>query len=624
MLESEIYGWLTKHQINTPEYKLFKLHEEPEADFYPVALKIESDKVIHKSEVGGVAINLNNKEELKRARDTILSNLKRHGIEPDDEDKFLVSRMYSGIELFFGVVNDPVFEKVIVFGTGGIFTELYKDICFIDSEADQTEIIKAITQTKIATLFTKGFRGKKYDIRLIVDFIKKLQQLDVKELDLNPVIVQDDTLTVVDARLLENTYRPVHKKMKYLPEIFAPGKVAIIGVSGHSQKIGYALAKNISVHQDVFLVNPHLDTLFGKKVYSSIEDLPLIDTAVIAIPANAIEETIEKLMIKQVKNIVIITAGFKEAGRDERYLTDLAGAYNLNIIGPNCLGIYANGLNLTFGTSDIRTGHVNLFSQSGAIVAEFMDKAAEKNIGFENIISVGNMADIDFADLINSYRGINPLNLYIEGIANGKNLLRAVRKSKSRIKIFKAGQSEVAMKAAFSHTGNMAGNYEMFVGLLKGAGAKILKDVNGLLYPHHFEKILIVTNAGGAGTIMSDLVSDKLYKLTPAEINKLSEVLPPHWSKNNPVDIIGDACHERYLSTLQVVDEFNADVIYVIVTPQFMTDTEAISRIFIDKNFKTKMLPVLLGGESMETAKTILKKNKIEFFEELNESVSFL
>jgi acyl-CoA synthetase (NDP forming) len=170
----------------------------------------------------------------------------------------------------------------------------------------------------------------------------------------------------------------------------------------------------------------------------------------------------------------------------------------------------------------------------------------------------------------------------------------------------------------------MAGNYEMFVDLARSAGAKILEDVNGLLYPHHFEKVLIITNAGGAGTIMSDLVNDKLYQLTPKETNKLSEVLPPHWSKNNPVDIIGDAGYERYLKALQIADDFSADAIYVIVTPQFMTDTEKISRIFIDEKFKTKVLPVLLGGEMTETAKALLQKNKIEFFEELNEAVSFL
>ncbi|MGH2566336.1 MAG: CoA-binding protein, partial [Ginsengibacter sp.] len=350
---------------------------------------------------------------------------------------------------------------------------------------------------------TKGFRGKKYDLNIIVDFIKKLQRLDVQEMDLNPVILQGDNLTVVDARLLETKVTSAKKKIKYVPEVFVPEKIAIIGASGHQEKVGYALAKNTSAHPGVCFVNPGLESLFGKKVYKCIEDLPSIDTAVIAIPAPLVKEAIEKLVAKNVKNVIVITAGFKETGREENFLTELANTYNINIVGPNCLGIYTNGINLTFGTGDIKNGEVNLFSQSGAIVAELMDKAAAKNIGFENVISVGNMADTDFGDLINSYAGSNSINLYIEGIANGKNLLRAVRKSRSGIKIFKAGQSEVARKAAFSHTGNMAGNYEMFVGLLKSAGAKILKDVNGLLYPHHFEKIVIITNAGGAGTVMS-------------------------------------------------------------------------------------------------------------------------
>ncbi len=624
MLESEIYDWLKQQRINTPDYRLFGLEEEPDVDFYPVALKIESPKVVHKSEVGAVAVNLENPAQLKKAREDILSNLRLHGIQTDRNDRFLVSRMYAGIELFFGVVSDPVFEKVIVFGAGGTFTELFRDICFIDSEADEGEIECAIAQTKISTLFTKGFRGKKYDLRLIVDFIKKLQQLDVKEMDLNPVILSGDSLTVVDARVLTGTGFASAKIMKYSPGVFTPGRVAIVGVSRHPDKVGYALAKNASGSPDICFVNPHLDMLFEKKVYNSLEELPPVDTAVLAIPAAGIKDTIQKLTDGNVKNIIIITAGFKEVGQDEGFLTKAAETHHLNIIGPNCIGIYADGVNLTFGPGNIRKGNVNLFSQSGAIVAELMDKAASKNIGFENIVSVGNMADIDFADLIHSYGGENPINLYIEGISHGKNLLRAIRKSQSKIKVFKAGNSEVARKAAFSHTGNMAGNYEMFVGLLKSAGARILKDINGLLYPYHFEKILIITNAGGAGTVISDLLPDKLYALSPGEIEKLSEVLPANWSKNNPVDIIGDAGEDRYLKTLQVADNFNADAIYVIVTPQFMTNTEKISRIFTENHFRTKVFPILLGGERMEPAGAWLRNNKVEFFEELTEAVSFL
>lgn len=624
MVESEIYQWLSTRQIAVPEYKVFSIDEEPCINFFPVAIKIQSPKVVHKSDVGGVAINLDNINDLKNARLQILANLARNGIYADGGDTFIVTRMQKGIELFFGVINDPVFDKVIVFGAGGIYAELFKDICFIDTEADDDEIARAIQQTKISIIFTKGFRGKKYNIQLVVDLIKKLQQLDVQELDLNPVILQEDMLTVVDARLAGNAIPVVHKKIKDAPGLFAPGKTAIIGVSAHPGKVGFALAKNTAENGDVYYVNPGLDTLFGKKVYNSIEELPLIDTAVIAIPACAVKDTVEKLADKNVKNIIVITAGFKEAGEDEYFLTSLAQQLGLNIIGPNCLGVYAGGVNLSFGATTINSGNLNLFSQSGAIAAELMDKAALKNIGFENIISTGNMADVDFADLVNSYTGTNPVNLYVEGVSNGKNLLRAIRNSKAAIKIFKAGKTELAKRAAFSHTGNMAGNYEMFNSLLTGAGAHMLKDVNGLLYPYNFNKILVITNAGGPGTVISDLCGDKLHKLTDDDIALFNAVLPPHWSHNNPVDIIGDAGADRFLKALKVADTLPVDAVYVIITPQFMTDVMAIARMFAAEKFSKSMFPVLLGGKIMQPAKTYLQNNGIAFFEELSEAVCFL
>src|SRR5665213_1431051 len=312
MLENEIYDWLKKSSINVPEFKTFGINEDLKADNYPVVLKIASPKVIHKSDVGGVVTNLQNSDQLNKTKGIILASLLQHGIQADENDRFLVSRMYTGIELFFGILNDPVFEKVIVFGTGGTFTELFKDVCFIDSEAGEMEIKNAIAQTKIGTIFTKGFRGEKYDVTIIIDFIKKLQQLDVQELDLNPVMLSKNTLTVADARLLPITKSSVHKKMKYLADLFSPHQVAIVGVSRHPEKVGYALAKNTSTHPGVYYVNPELDILFDKKVYKSIEELPFIDTAILAIPAASIEESVQKLIGRKVKNIIIITAGFRE------------------------------------------------------------------------------------------------------------------------------------------------------------------------------------------------------------------------------------------------------------------------------------------------------------------------
>ncbi len=624
MLENELYDWLQGFGIPTPEFRYYSLEEDPDPGFYPAALKIVSPRVPHKTEVGGVALWLNNAEEIARAKQDILSSLRLHGIEPDQRDGWIVTRMYTGIELFFGVIQDPVFEKLIVFGAGGTTVELFRDVCYIDSEAGEEEIRAAIGQTKISAIFTRGFRGKKYDLRPVIDLILRLQKLNVLEMDINPAILREDKLVVVDARVLMGTVIPHTKKLKYIPDIFKPVKTAIIGVSGQPEKAGYALADNSSGDPDCYYVNPHLKELFSKPVFPRIEDLPPVDTAILCIPASGIQDSICRLIPKGVKNIIVITAGFKEEGRDESFLRQLAETHGLNIIGPNCLGIYANKKNLSFSVGEVESGEVNLFSQSGAIVAELIDKGTHKNIGFENIISVGNMADTDFADLINSYRGGHSINLYVEGIADGKNLLRAIRNSHSSIKIFKAGKSEAAKKAAFSHTGNLSGNYEVFAGLLKSVGARLLQDINGLLYPYRFEKVLVITNAGGLGTVMSDLIGDKLYSLSAEQLDKLSTVLPANWSKNNPIDIIGDATHDRYRSVLEIADEFNADAIFVLVTPQFMTDTDEIGQLFSGKTYKTRIFPVLLGGKSMEKAKNHLREEKIGFLEELSEAVSLL
>src|SRR5579863_2455532 len=304
MLEKEVYHWLASAGIPTPEYRCFPLDGELMATSWPVVLKIMSPRIVHKTEVGGVVLHINIHEELEEARKSILDRLHSHGFVPDSQDEWIVTRQYSGIELFFGVVDDPVFEKVILFGSGGTAVELFRDICYIDSEAKDQEIRNAIGQTRVGQIFATGFRGKKYDPAPIVDLIRKLQRLDVKELDCNPVILTDEGLVVVDARALAGPGTAHARPMKMIPELFSPHRTAIIGVSSHPEKVGYALAKNSASDPDCYYVNPHLDKLFDKPVFSQIDDLPEIDTAVLCIPPPALQDSIERLTAKKVKNVV--------------------------------------------------------------------------------------------------------------------------------------------------------------------------------------------------------------------------------------------------------------------------------------------------------------------------------
>ncbi|GAX87447.1 conserved hypothetical protein [Lebetimonas natsushimae] len=622
---------IQKYKIPTPKEKRIKINETLGFDIFPCVLKI--DLPIHKSEVGGVITNILNNDELNKAKDIILDNLKKHNIEVNENTNFLIQEEVKGIELIIGGKFNEIFEEVLIFGKGGILVEIEKDITYIDTNANEEEIIKAIKKTKISKIFPE-FRGKKYNLKAVIDVIKNLQLMfnneEITEFDINPLIVNEKGAYAVDIRIKEGKK---NKKIFYpkTHSIFQNENIAIFGATDKKEKVGYAIAKNsLNSSANIYFVNPHLNTLFNKKVHHSIDELPHIDTSVIAIPTQFVLETVEKMAKKGCKNFVIISAGFKEAGNieGEKKLKELALKYELNIVGPNCLGIY-NGdknLNLTFAKSSVFKGDIGIISQSGAVLTAIMDKAAAYKIGFSHIISMGNMADFNFANAINelnNQKSCKTISIYAEGIQYGKEFLKAIRNSKKEIFVFKAGKSEAAKKAAFSHTGNLAGNFEMFKILSENAGAIFKDSVESLIFSPKFsaKEIIIVTNAGGPGTILTDLVSQKakIKKLDSKTFEKLNKVLPPTWSHNNPIDIIGDATSKRYKDTLEIVKDL-ADLIFIIITPQFMTDALSVVKI-LDSD---KYIPILLGNESFTEAIEYLQKENKLFFTSLEEAVKIL
>lgn len=644
MRESDIYDLLGSYNFKITPYISFAIDETPLIDFFPVVVKLESQKVVHKSDFGAVKLNIHSYEALEEAKRKIIASVRAHGVVLDADDRFLAAQMLSGIELYAGLVDDPIFGKTIVFGKGGIELELYKDVCYIDIYADEEEIKRAINLTTISKIFN-GFRGFEYSIQMAVDLIVSIQQFsrsnpEIIELDFNPVILTNEGLTLVDARIKkgEATFEKLGSLRKNRPHFFTNERVALIGVSSDPTKVGYAIARNaLAFTGELFFVNSKGGELFGHRLYKDICEIEGdIDTAAIMIPSHFVVDAIKALILKNIKNIIIISAGFKESGdtQSENIIADLAKTHNFNVIGPNCLGYLESSkkLNATFGIGGLRSGELALLSQSGAVLSALMDKAYDAGIGFSHLVSCGNMVDLDFAemiDMLNREASCKYISIYAEGVQNGKEFLRAIRESSKKIYIFKTGKSAQSKKAAFSHTGNLSGNYAMFKGLMESVGAKIEDNIEALLFNpfNEVKNILVVTNAGGPASILTDYIVDHggtLHTLSSEELEALNAVLPSNWSKNNPVDIIGDAMADRYEKTLEVVEKIQeVDLVYVIITPQCMTDTLNIVKL-CERVGTQKIYPILLGGHEMEEAQRYLRGKQIPFFKTLQSATSFL
>lgn len=646
MTESELYQWLGKYGIKTPRCTVVGMDEDINIDFFPAVLKIQSPKVVHKSDVGGVALNLNSNEELKNAREKMKKNIQNvHKIPLDNNDCFIITQMLQGEELYIGSVDDDVFGNVILFGKGGIYLELYKDICYIDSGAKEDEILRAFKNTKISKLF-EGYRGSTHQMGEVVNLVKSIQKLinenpDIKELDINPLKLTKDGLVAVDARIKKSQKNPP-KVARELPrpDFLTNKRVAIIGASTDKTKAGYVVAKNsLGFKGELFFVNQKGGELLGKPLLKSIDEIKGdIDTAVLAIPAKFVIPTIKQLINRNLKNLIVITAGFKESGHqsEELEIGKLAQENNFNVLGPNCLGYFndSTNLNLTFGTGNLKTGTLAFLSQSGAVLAALMDTANSLNIGFSHIISTGNAVDLESSDLIPMIEKdptSKSISLYLEGISKGKQLLQNIRAAKKPIFLFKSGKSEEAAKAAFSHTGNLSGNYDMFAGLMRSLNVRVVDNIEALILKpifHNSKEIAIITNAGGPGTVLTDAIisrGKKLYSLNEKNIQSLNSILPEHWSHNNPIDIIGDALADRYKAALDMVDGFEGvDFIYMLITPQDMTDPLGSVKILKEKTYKHKVIPILIGGDMVEEAKDFCRKNKILFFSSITEATSFL
>jgi acetyltransferase len=388
-----------------------------------------------------------------------------------------------------------------------------------------------------------------------------------------------------------------------LHKVFEPESVALVGASNRPLSVGGQLLAKL-VDSDfpgkLYPVNPAHDKIEDLQCFATISEIgQAIDLVVIAIPAAAIPAIMRECGEQAVGAVIIISAGFSEVGAQgqalQNEIVNIARAHGIALVGPNCLGVIrpSIGLNASFAKSKVATGHVAMVAQSGAFCTALLDWGDSRGFGFSAVASLGAIADVGFGEVLD-YLALDPLTksilLYIESVSDARAFLSGLRAA-ARLKpviVVKSGRSEQGYRAVISHIGTAAGGDLIFDAALRRAGAVRVISVGQLFATAQTlasgirvegSRLAILTNGGGPGVMAADRAADlkvPLADLSKQSLENLSAALPDHWSHSNPVDILGDACSERYrIATQTLLADENVDGILVLLSPQGMTDPAA-------------------------------------------------
>jgi acetyltransferase len=422
--------------------------------------------------------------------------------------------------------------------------------------------------------------------------------------------------------------------IRNLDRLLAPRSVALIGASTRPRSVGAVLARNLfagGFKGPVLPVNPHHPAIEGVLAYKSVADLPVVpDLAVISTPPDAVPGVVAALGARGTRAAVVITAGFGEGNEQadrghggvlRQALLDAARPHLLRIVGPNCVGLLVPGigLNASFAPATALAGDLAFVTQSGAVATSVLDVAAARGIGLSHVVSLGDMSDVDFGDLLDFLArdgATRAILLYIEAVTNPRKFMSAARAA-ARAKpvvVVKSGRHAEGARAAASHTGALAGSDTVYDAAFRRAGLLRVMTLDELFEavetlararPAAGDRLAILTNGGGLGVLATDELIDhggKLAELTPATIAALNAALPPTWSHGNPVDIIGDAGGARYADALAaLLGDPGADAVLAINCPVAVASgTEAAEAVIRTLGHTGSNRPVLTSwvGES--------------------------
>jgi acyl-CoA synthetase (NDP forming) len=588
---------------------------------FPVAIKICSESIPHKTERGGVALNITDSSSLDKAVREMSNRFS------DVPHAFLVQKMARpGTELILGGRRDPVFGPVVLVGIGGIFTEIFRDTAIDLAPVDSTVALAMLRRLRGAALLD-GYRSQEpLDIVAIARAVSALSRLisgrpDILEIDVNPFIAYTDGAVAVDALVrLDGSHSKSSQKRPdpaTVAPFFNPASMAVIGASRSPGKGGNIILRNLQkagFKGAIHPINPTVKEILGMPSYARVCDVPTpVDLAMIVIPKAAVPEALEDCEAKGVTNIILSTGGYSDMGeagaKEQKVIIEQARRAGIRIMGPNSIGTlnpFAGMSTSIVGLDPIKVGGVSIIGQSGVFSSGWARWIADtKPFGLAKVACIGNKGDINESDLLEYLTddtATSTIGMYLEGVVDGRRFVRAADMACKRkpVVVMKAGRSEAGAAAVASHTGSLAGSDAVFDAVCRRTGLVRTHDPEAFFdILSAFEKLPLprgnrmgVFSITGMGCVAATDAAEEygivLPDLSPATLKKLGEVMPSWAPVRNPIDTWSAIEQHGSKKTMAhiarcMLDQKDIDALLIILVlmPESMFDiSEAFAEIF--------------------------------------------
>ena len=660
---------LKKYKISVPGFSLVNSSQQAAKDAkklgFPLVMKVVSPQILHKTDVGGVKVGIDNVADVKKIFNDMHGRFSKKK-DVDVKGILLEKMVPKGVELIVGIQNDPQFGPVIMVGLGGVLTEIFKDVAFRMLPITTADAKSMLNELKGFQIL-KGFRGSKpVDLNMLAKALVQIGKIGVDNADyinsinFNPIVVYPKSYKVVDAKIIlnkeikKNSISKAKPNTEYMEKFFTPKSVALVGASAKPGKIGNSVLDALGKHGfngKVYPINPKEESILGIKCYPSLDVIHAkVDLVVVCVNLSVTVPIMKTCAKKGIHNVVIISGNGKELGGDrarlEAEIKELSLKHKIRVIGPNCIGMFnaANKLDTTFfdNTRMVRAklGNVAFLSQSGTMGISMLETA--DTFGLSKMISYGNRSDVDEADMI-WYLANDPqtkvIALYVEGFGDGRkfiNTAKCVMKEKKKpIVIWKSGRTEAGAKQAASHIGSLGGSNPIIMGAFKQAGIITVdsyQELTGVIKalawqpPANGNRVAMCTNGAGPIVVGIDYLERmkmKIPPLSPQIFKKINNYFPTAYviGKNgNPIDITGGATANDYKFIIQqFYDEKNVDIVMPWFVFQDNPLEEDIVRYLADFSKKRKK-PLLVGSNGGPyTAKMsrLIEKHQIPVYDDL-------